>query len=77
MSEGSLYDPELAALAIKQASGDLVEVLDVEKLFDPFTTEVAGRLHAGEEMQEPAPFRKADLVFPSGESLPRWALAAY
>ena len=24
MSEGSLYDPELAALAIKQASGDLV-----------------------------------------------------
>ena len=25
MSEGSLYDPELAALAIKQASGDLIE----------------------------------------------------
>ncbi|HYW55323.1 MAG TPA: carbon-phosphorus lyase complex subunit PhnI [Polaromonas sp.] len=27
MSEGSLYDPELAALAIKQASGDLVEAI--------------------------------------------------
>ena len=27
MGEGSLYDPELAALAIKQASGDLVEAI--------------------------------------------------
>jgi alpha-D-ribose 1-methylphosphonate 5-triphosphate synthase subunit PhnI len=27
MSEGSLFDPELAALAIKQASGDLVEAI--------------------------------------------------
>lgn len=27
MSEGSLYDPELAALAIKQARGDLVEAI--------------------------------------------------
>ena len=25
MTEGSLYDPELAALALKQASGDVVE----------------------------------------------------
>jgi alpha-D-ribose 1-methylphosphonate 5-triphosphate synthase subunit PhnI len=27
MTEGSLYDPELAALAIKQAAGDLVEAI--------------------------------------------------
>ncbi|MBX9902068.1 MAG: carbon-phosphorus lyase complex subunit PhnI [Burkholderiaceae bacterium] len=27
MSEGALYDPELAALAIKQASGDLIEAI--------------------------------------------------
>jgi alpha-D-ribose 1-methylphosphonate 5-triphosphate synthase subunit PhnI len=27
MSEGSLYDPDLAALAIKQASGDLLEAI--------------------------------------------------
>jgi alpha-D-ribose 1-methylphosphonate 5-triphosphate synthase subunit PhnI len=27
MNEGSVYDPELAALAIKQASGDLVEAI--------------------------------------------------
>ena len=27
MAEGSLYDPELAALAIKQASGDMIEAI--------------------------------------------------
>lgn len=27
MTEGGIYDPELAALAIKQASGDLVEAI--------------------------------------------------
>ena len=27
MAEGSLYDPELAALAIKQARGDLIEAI--------------------------------------------------
>ena len=51
--------------------GDLVEVLDVKGLVDPFQTKVAGRYHAGEEMQEPANFDKADLLFPSGESLPK------
>lgn len=54
-----------------EPSGDMVEILDMDKLFDPFVAEVSGRFHAGEEMQEPAPFRKADLIFPSGESLPR------
>ncbi len=33
MSEGSLYDPELAALAIKQASGDLVEAIFLLRAF--------------------------------------------
>ena len=49
----------------------LVEVLDLKQLFDPFATEVNGRIHAGEEMQDPGPVRKADLTFPSGEALPR------
>ena len=49
----------------------LVEVLDLKQLFDPFATEVNGRIHAGEEMQDPGPVRKADLTFPSGEVLPR------
>jgi len=52
-------------------SGDLVEVLDLEALFDPFRTEVRGRFHAGEEMPEPAGFRKGEMTFLSGEHLPR------
>ncbi len=50
---------------------DIVEILDLDALFDPFKTRVAGRYHAGEEMQEPGMFNKPELVFPSGESLPR------
>lgn len=52
-------------------SGDLVEVLDTAALFDPFNKEVRGRFHAGEEMQDPALYRKQDLRFPSGEALPQ------
>lgn len=52
-------------------NGDLIEILDTGMLFDPCQAEVTGRLHAGEEMQDPAGFPKAGLVFPSGESLPR------
>jgi alpha-D-ribose 1-methylphosphonate 5-triphosphate synthase subunit PhnI len=33
MTEGSLYDPDLAALAIKQASGDLVEAIFLVRAF--------------------------------------------
>ncbi len=51
-------------------TGDLVEILDLKALFDPCVTEVSGRFHAGEEMQEPRSFAKAELVFPSGEGLP-------
>ncbi|MFM7286702.1 MAG: acetyltransferase [Cyanobium sp.] len=49
----------------------LVEVLDLGQLFDPFAPRVLGRLHAGEELQDPAALNKAELSFPSGESMPR------
>jgi len=49
----------------------LLEVLDLPQLFDPFEPQVLGRLHAGEELQEPELFFKTDLIFPSGEPLPR------
>lgn len=52
-------------------SGDLVEILDLESLFDPFRSVVRGRFHAGEELQDPVDFAKSDLLFPSGEPLPR------
>ncbi|HHH47635.1 MAG TPA: acetyltransferase [Gammaproteobacteria bacterium] len=54
-----------------KASGDLVEILNTNTLVDPCRAEVQGRFHAGEEMQEPREFAKAELMFPSGEPLPR------
>lgn len=51
-------------------TGTLVEVLTLPDLFDPFQTEITGQRHAGEEMQDPLPFLKAEMVFPSGEALP-------
>ncbi len=53
-----------------KSSGDLVEVLNLEALFDPCRSIIQGRLHAEEELQDPAPFTKAELLFPSGENLP-------
>lgn len=52
-------------------NGDLVEIIDPPALFDPCVTSVRGRIHAGEELQDPADFAKSELVFPSGEALPR------
>jgi hypothetical protein len=54
-----------------KANGDLVEILDIHSMIDPLRSQVAGRFHAGEELQDPANFEKADLIFPSGEALPR------
>ncbi|MFM7269107.1 MAG: acetyltransferase [Cyanobium sp.] len=54
----------------------LVEVLDLPQLFDPFEPLVLGRLHAGEELQEPQSWPKAQLRFPSGGALPACWLQA-
>lgn len=53
-----------------KTTGDMVEVLDLSALFDPFQDTVTGRLHAGEELQDKDRFAKPDLIFPSGEALP-------
>ncbi len=52
-------------------SKDDIEVLNIDHLYDPCETEVLGRFHSGEEMQDPETFKKSELTFPSGESLPR------
>jgi hypothetical protein len=36
----------------------------------PFQNEVQARLHGGEELQDPQPWPKGELRFPSGEALP-------
>ncbi len=55
----------------ERASGDLVEILTLQDLFDPFLGEVLGRNQHGEEVQDPEKFKKTELTFPSGEALPR------
>jgi hypothetical protein len=54
-----------------KATDVLVEVMDLSELFNPCCSEITGREHAGEEMQDPTTFLKTELVFPSGEVLPR------
>lgn len=61
-----------------KANGNFVEIMDLSSLFDPFKTQVNGRFHAGEELQDVQAFAKADLMFPSGEALPScWTDAEY
>ncbi len=56
---------------LKQIStGDMVEVLSLNDLFNPNRADLVGRYTAGEELQDPEKFAKADLKFPSGEALP-------
>lgn len=57
---------------LKQIESDhLVEVLQPKELFDPLKSTFTGRLNIGEEMPESKCFDKAQVCFPSGESLPR------
>lgn len=54
-----------------KANADLIEVLSMRDLFDPFMVDLVGRYQRGEEVQDPEKFAKNDLVFPSGEALPQ------
>ncbi|MEW7979373.1 MAG: acetyltransferase [gamma proteobacterium symbiont of Phacoides pectinatus] len=51
--------------------GRMVEVLGLNDLFNPMHAQLVGRYHVGEELQEPEKFTKSDLVFLSGEALPK------
>ena len=53
-----------------KTSDDLVEVLTLQDLFDPFQEGVVGRYQQGEEVQDLEKLKKAELIFPSGEALP-------
>ena len=61
-----------------KSNNDLVEVLTLKDLFDPFCNNLVGRYQHGEEAQDPEKFQKADLTFLSGEVLPRcWVDSHY
>lgn len=59
-------------------SGGLVEILDLENVYNPTQTTVKAKLQSGEEEQSPASYEKDNLIFPSGENLPLcWLDADY
>ncbi len=61
-----------------QDSGKLVKILEIKELIDPNSDVVQAREQEGEEEQQPDTFKKENLVFPSGEVLPRcWLDADY
>jgi hypothetical protein len=55
----------------EKTSGHIVEILDLVSLFDNTKPAVRGRMHYGEEAQDPESFSKQALCFLSGEALPR------
>jgi hypothetical protein len=60
-----------------KSNHEMLEVLSLNDLFDPFNKTLIGRYQHGEEVQEPEQFNKADLLFLSGESLPKCWLDAH
>ena len=52
-------------------SGDLVEVVDLPDVINPASPTIRARSYAGDTPHPPEDFPKAELLFPSGESLPR------
>ncbi|NJP12216.1 MAG: acetyltransferase [Leptolyngbyaceae cyanobacterium RU_5_1] len=52
-------------------TGVLVKVLNTDSLIDPMEQKISGRIQDGQEEQDPEEISKNDLVFPSGERLPR------
>lgn len=62
----------------EKETGNLLEILDIQLLIDPTEEAVPAKDQAGQEEQDPEKFAKSNLVFPSGEDLPRcWLDANY
>lgn len=59
-------------------TGELVKILEIQELLDPNSDIVHAQDQEGQEEQQPDTFKKENLVFPSGEDLPRcWLDADY
>ena len=52
-------------------SGHMIEVIDVQELFSPDKLTLQGRFQEGEDDQDEEMFTKSDLIFLSGEKLPK------
>ena len=55
----------------QRKSGHMVEVINLLELVKLNNDEVTGRFLEGEEVQDPDTFKKNDLIFLSGEALPK------
>ena len=55
----------------QKSTGHMVEVINYVDLIDLNQNQVMGCYQEGEEVQDPDNFDKQDLVFLSGEKLPR------
>jgi hypothetical protein len=56
----------------------LVEINDVQALINPNEEKIIARSQSGQEEQDPEAMQKKNLIFPSGEKLPRcWTDADY
>lgn len=51
-------------------SGDLVEVIDLPDMVNPYSPTIRARSYEGKVIQRPKEFLKSELAFPSGELLP-------
>ena len=52
-------------------NGDMIDVIKIKDLTNLYHEKIIGSYQVGEELQEPQEFSKTDLVFLSGEELPR------
>jgi hypothetical protein len=64
-------DREELMLLQNKATSTLVEVMDIQSLINPMENEIFIRMQSGEEEQDPEINQKENLIFPSGEELPR------
>jgi hypothetical protein len=51
-------------------TGGLIEVLNLDEMFNPFSKSIRAKTQAGEDTMDTDDFDKHDLTFPSGEPLP-------
>lgn len=56
----------------EKSSSHKFEVMDLNELFSLQHKEITGRYHHSERVQDPVKLKKTDLVFLSGEELPRY-----
>ena len=62
----------------QKVNHEMVEILSLNDLFNPFNKSLVGRYQYGEEVQDPEKFDKTNLQFLSGEELPEcWINAHY